>query len=95
MTYRELIKENIRKGRKHIELAEKSTGLGKRVDERLHYRLACAYLIDAISAYNEVVELFGATDEDVQEFVVGNVDQKVSDYINNDMDVLPDAPDYN
>lgn len=65
MTYRELIKENISKGREHIALAEKNTGLGKRADERLHYRLACTYLVDAISAYNEVLNIMG-TDEGVQ-----------------------------
>ena len=87
MTYREQIKELLSKGREHISLAEKSTGFGKRVEERLHYRLACSFLIDAITAYNDVINLMGTTDEDVQESEVGNTDY--------DMDVLPDAPDYN
>lgn len=87
MPYREQIKEYLSKGREHIALAEKSTGLEKRVDERLHYRLACSYLIDAISAYNEVIALMCTTDEDVQESEAGDTDF--------DLDDLPDAPDYN
>lgn len=87
MTYREQIEEFLRKGREHIALAEKNTGLGKRVEERMHYRLACSYLIDAVSAYNEVLNLMGTTDEDVQETEAVDTDY--------DANVLPDAPDYN
>lgn len=87
MTYREQIKEYLSKGREHIALAEKNTGLGKRTEERMYYRMACSYLIDAVSTYNEVINLMRTTDEDVQESEVGNTDFG--------MDVLPDAPDYN
>lgn len=87
MTYREQIKDFLSKGREHIALAEKNTGLGKRVDERLHYRLACSYLIDAASAYNEVLNLMLTTDEDVQETEASDTDL--------DANVVPDAPDYN
>ena len=87
MAYRERIKDFLSKGREHIALAEKNTGLGKRVDERLHYRLACSYLIDAVSAYNEVLNLMLTTDEDVQETEASDTDL--------DANVVPDAPDYN
>lgn len=94
MTYREQIKECLSKGREHIALAEKSTGLGKRVDERLHYRLACSFLIDAITAYNDVINLMGTTDEDVQEAEAGDTDydETVGALDGNE---TPDAPDYN
>ena len=87
MTYREQIKEYLSKGREHISLAEKNTGLGKRTEERMHYRLACSYLIDAVSTYNEVLNLMSTTDEDVQETDASDTDL--------DANVLPDAPDYN
>lgn len=87
MTYREQIKEYISQGREYIALAEKSTGLGKRTEERMYYRMACSYLIDAISTYNEVINLMVTNDDDVQESEAGDTDFDLND--------LPDAPDYN
>lgn len=81
MTYREQIKEFLRMAHEQLDLAEKNTGIGKRVEERLHYRLACSYLIDAVSSYNEVINLIPDCTADGHETVE-----------NND---APDAPDYN
>lgn len=93
MTYREQIKEYISQGREFIALAEKNTGLGKRTEERMYYRMACSYLIDAIATYNEVINLIATTDDDVQEAEASDTDLDANVF--GVASETPDAPDYN
>lgn len=81
MTYRECITEFLKRAKSNIALAENSTGLGKRKDERLYYKLACSYLIDAVSAYNELISNMSENNEN-EEATVDSVEKESADATN-------------